>query len=225
MKKLLLVIPFILFAFSSKYTPHLNNVFKNIHCDEVLHKKAFDICYSCTLKHPLSVAYILKGSLVNKNNYSREDLKFRPDYNLPRKCRSYPGDYTHSGYDRGHNAPNAVFDYNRTIQKQTFLMSNISPQAKWLNRKYWAKVERYARYLAVKTGKVEVITGSCGSKSEKLGWHKVDVPAYWYKIIYVPKWNLTRVFLVPNTNVDMKTAKLKKYLTNLKNFKEICNKQ
>ena len=43
-------------------------------------------------------------------------------------------------------------------------MSNIAPQAKWLNRRYWAKLERLIRYLAVKYDEVEVATGSCGVK-------------------------------------------------------------
>jgi len=121
-----------LFAFSTNYFPFEIQY----HCDKILHKTAFDICYSCKKKEPNFVAYALYGDLVNKNNYSRKGLSFRPDYNLPRICRSYSKDYVHSGYDRGHNAENASLDYSRKVQRETFLMSNISPQAKWLNRKY-----------------------------------------------------------------------------------------
>ena len=143
------------------------------------------------------------------HRYSREDLYFHPDYSLPRKCRSYPSDYTHSGYDRGHK------------QKQTFLMSNISPQAKWLNRKYWAKVERLARYLAVKYGKVEVVTGSCGSKGHLK--NNVNIPAYWFKIIYIPYLRMPPiVFLAPNTNKGMKYARIREYQSSLKELKQVC---
>ncbi|WP_255327422.1 hypothetical protein [Lebetimonas sp. JS032] len=41
-------------AFNSKYLP---NVDINVQCDKVLHKKAFDICYSCNLKTPKMVLY------------------------------------------------------------------------------------------------------------------------------------------------------------------------
>jgi endonuclease G len=220
MKKLLFLIPLFLLAFTSQYTPHLNQFLQFLKCDLELHKKAFDICYSCKYKHPLAVTYKLKGYLVNKNNYSRKHLTFKPDYELPRKCRSYSKDYTHSGYDRGHNAPNAAFDYDKTIQRQTFLMSNISPQAKWLNRKYWAKIERFARYLAVKYGKVEVVTGSCGNKGKLK--NNVGIPTYWYKIIYIPKINNYVAFLAPNTNTGMKKAKLKEYRATLEDIKKIC---
>ena len=221
MKKLLLfLIPLFLLAFTSKYTPHLNGYIQNLKCDEVLHKKAFDICYNCYYKEPNAVAYIITRKMETGRHYSRKGLYFRPDWSLPRKCRAYPSDYTHSGYDRGHHAPNATFDYNRSIQKQTFLMSNISPQAKWLNRKYWAKVERLARYLAIKYKKVEVVTGNCGSKGH-LRWN-VNIPAYWYKIIYIPSINRTIAFLAPNTNKGMKIAKIKEYKTTIEKIKQVC---
>ncbi len=44
-------------------------------------------------------------------------------------------DYTHSGYDRGHMAPNYAIAtrYGQEAQKETFLMSNIVPQLGNLN--------------------------------------------------------------------------------------------
>jgi len=109
MKKLLLFLPLFLLAFTSKYTHSLNNFLQPIKCNITLHKTAFDICYSCKYKHPLAVAYELKGYLVKKK-ISRKGLSFRPDYNLPTKCRSYSKDYSRTGYDRGHLASNASFD-------------------------------------------------------------------------------------------------------------------
>jgi len=220
MKKLLLLIPLFLLAFTSKYIPDLNNFLQPIKCDKVLHKTAFDICYSCTYKHPLAVAYELKGDLVKKK-ISRKGLSFRPDYNLPTKCRSYPKDFAGTGKDKGHLPPNAAFDYSRKVQKETFLMSAIAPQTPKLNRYYWVKVERFARYLAKKYKKVEVVTGICGSK-DKIK-NNVNIPAYWYKIIYVPKTNSYVAFLAPNTNTGMSKAKLKEYRTTLEEIKKVCN--
>jgi endonuclease G len=220
LKKLLLLIPIFLLAFTSKYTSNLNNFLQPIKCDKALHKTAFDICYSCKDKHPIVVAYILKGDLVKKK-ISRKGLSFRPDYNLPAKCRSYTKDYSRTGYDRGHLASNASFDYDRKIQKETFLMSNISPQKPQLNRRYWAKVEKFTRYLAVKYKQVEVVTGVCGNKGHIK--NKVGIPAWWYKIIYIPELNKTVAFLAPNTNMGMSKAKLKEYKTTLEEIKRVCN--
>jgi len=220
MKKLLLLIPIFLLAFTSQYTPDLNNFLQPIKCDKVLHKTAFDICYSCKYKHPLVVAYILKGDLVKKK-ISRKGLTFRPDYNLPAKCKSYSKDYSRTGFDRGHLASNASFDYNRKIQKETFLMSNIAPQKPNLNRRYWAKVEKFTRYLAVKYKQVEIVTGVCGNKGHIK--NKVGIPAWWYKIIYIPELNKTVAFLAPNTNTGMSKAKLKEYRVTLEEIKRVCN--
>jgi endonuclease G len=73
MKRLLLFVPLFLLAFSSQYTPHLNNFLQPLKCDIELHKKAFDICYSCKYKHPLAVAYELKGYLVKKKIIQKQD--------------------------------------------------------------------------------------------------------------------------------------------------------
>ena len=216
MKKLLLLIPFFLFAFTSKYLPNYNI---DTHCDKILHKKAFDICYSCKWKTPKLVVYKVHGDLIDKYNLSRKSLRFRPDFNLPTKCRSYSKDYSRTGFDRGHLAPNAVFDYNRAIQRQTFLMSNIAPQKPKLNRKLWAKIEKFVRLQARKYGKVRVITGVCGS----LGHIKnnVNIPAYWYKIIFRPDGKIIS-FLVPNSN-KIDKHKAKKYLSNVEKIEKTCN--
>jgi len=76
MKKLFLLIPFFLFAFTSKYLPNYNI---NIQCDKILHKKAFDIYYSYKWKTPKLVVYKVNGNLIDKYNYSRKHLRFRPD--------------------------------------------------------------------------------------------------------------------------------------------------
>ena len=79
MKKLLILIPFILFAFTSEYLPNYDI---DIHCDKILHKRTFDICYSCEWKTPKVVVYKVDGSLIDKYNLSRKSLRFRPDYHI-----------------------------------------------------------------------------------------------------------------------------------------------
>ena len=220
MKKLLLtILPALIFAFNSNYTPHINKFINFISCDKVLHKKAFDICYSCKYKHPLVVAYKLQGDLV-KQTLKRKGMRFRPDYELPTKCRSYTKNYSHTGFDRGHLAPNAAFDYNKAIQKETFLLSNIAPQKPQLNRRLWAKIEKFIRVQAIRYKNIEVVTGVCGNNGYIK--NKVGIPAYWYKIIYIPKTNKTIAFLTPNTNVGMSKAKAKDFMTNISEIKEKC---
>jgi len=100
-------------------------------------------------------------------------------------------------------------------------MSNIAPQKPQLNRRYWVKVEKFTRYLAVKYKKIEVVTGVCGNKGYIR--NKVGIPAYWYKVIYIPKINKYVAFLAPNTNTGMSKAKLKEYRATLEEIKKVCN--
>jgi endonuclease G len=218
MKKTLLLIPFALFAFTSSYLP---NIDIDMHCDRLLSKKAMDICYSCSLKEPKAVVYQINGKLISNHHYSRKGLRFKPDYSLPAKCRSYSRDYSHTGYDRGHNAPNAAFSYNKTLQKETFLMSNIAPQRPNLNRRLWAKIERFVRLQAFKYKNISVITGNCGTLGT-LGKkkHNVNIPKWWYKIIFLPNGKIVS-FLAPNSNV-IGRDKAKKYLTDIKHIENTC---
>lgn len=213
-----LLFPPMLFAFVSGYIPNYN---VDVQCSKILHKKAFDVCYSCKWKTPKLVVYRVDGDLMDRYNLSRKRLRFRPDYQLPVKCRSYPKDYSRTGYDRGHLAPNAVFDYDRKVQKETFLMSNIAPQKPKLNRKLWAKIERFVRMLARKYGKISVITGVCGS-SGTLGRkrHGVNVPAWWYKIIFLPNGKMVS-FMVPNEN-SVGRKRMKGFLTNMSDVEKRC---
>ena len=59
-------------------------------------------------------------------------IKKRPSFytekNLKKKYRSHTRDYTHSGYDRGHLANDASFDYDKKIVRKTYTMANIIPQ-------------------------------------------------------------------------------------------------
>lgn len=85
---------------------------------------------------------------------------FEPD---PRtRARIHPDDYTNSGYDRGHMAPNYAIGllYGETAQRETFLMSNVIPQAPDLNRRIWRDLEaRIIRRYARRFDEVWVITG------------------------------------------------------------------
>lgn len=213
---ILSVLSISLFAFQSKYLPNYNI---NAHCNRIFHKTAYDICYSCKWKTPIMSIYKIDGSLISNKHLSRKGLNFKPDYNLPNKCRSYRKDYSKTGFDRGHLCPNGVFNFNRKLQKETFKLSNIAPQKPKLNHRLWAKIERFARFQAREYGYISVITGVCGSIGHIK--HNVNIPAYWYKIIFRPNGK-TISFLAPNTNIGMKKAKAKEFLSNIDKIEQVC---
>jgi endonuclease G len=90
-----------------------------------------------------------------------------------------------------------------------------------LNRHLWSKIEKFTRLQAIKYKKVSVITGSCGSLGT-LGKrkHNVNIPKWWYKIIFLPNGK-TISFLAPNNN-SVGKDKAKKYLVDIKNIEDTC---
>ncbi|TXJ00408.1 MAG: hypothetical protein E6Q32_06545 [Neisseriales bacterium] len=55
---------------------------------------------------------------------------FYPENSIPEKYRSYPEDYTHTSYDRGHTANHADFDYSANLLYMTCSMANIVPRSR-----------------------------------------------------------------------------------------------
>ena len=113
-------------------------------------------------------------------------------------------DYTNSGYDRGHMAPNYAIAtrYGNEAQRETFLMSNITPQAPNLNRIWWRLLEeKEANDFAMRLERVWVLTGPVFSGEVKKLRGGVDVPAACYRIILDEENGQPRVlaFIAPQT--------------------------
>lgn len=81
----------------------------------------------------------------------REELErldnFRPDYRIPEMFRADLVDYSGSGYDRGHLVASADKRETELQNSETFLLSNMSPQAPNFNRKIWKDLEAEVRRL------------------------------------------------------------------------------
>ena len=113
-------------------------------------------------------------------------------------------DYTGSGYDRGHMAPNYGIGtrYGHEAQRETFLLSNIAPQAPDLNRIWWrVREETEANDFAVRLERVWVVTGPVFSGAVKKLHGGVDVPSAFYRIILDEENGHPRVlaFIAPQT--------------------------
>jgi len=98
-------------------------------------------------------------------------------YSLP-----HHNDYTNSGYDRGHMAPNA--DFNDTYENAlaTFFIANIWPQTPYVNRVEWLKTENETRRLASLYSTVKVIIIVDEFSEEKVGI--IQVPSCFKRNVY-----------------------------------------
>lgn len=150
----------------------------------ILRKNGFMLEYSEGLKNPLWVTY--KVGAANYDSGKRPS-GFKEDWRTISRVSHQ--DYTHSGYDRGHMAPNYVIAtrYGRSAQLDTFLMTNITPQKGSLNQKSWQRLEEIiANDFSQKFGDFWVVTGPVfGDKPKRLD-SGVAVPDAFYKILIKP---------------------------------------
>ena len=56
-----------------------------------------------------------------------------------------PADYAGTGYDKGHMAPDGDQSWDQQVEFESFLMTNMSPQAGSLNRGIWKLLEKIGR--------------------------------------------------------------------------------
>ena len=137
--------------------------------DILLMRKGFSLGYSEKHKQALWVSYILKKEDL-KGKYSRKNMRFRKDPAIKIDPVT-PNDYRKTGFDRGHLAPAGDMAYHLEALKESFYMTNITPQYPSCNRGIWKRLENMVRAWAEKEGKLCVITGPVftSSSSRKLG--------------------------------------------------------
>lgn len=150
----------------------------------ILRNSGYICGYSELRGNPLWVVYRLEALPKNAPRYKRPE-SFSADWRSLTHIDS--SDYTRSGYDRGHMAPNYAISrlYGKAAQQETFLMTNIVPQKANLNQKVWQRLEEWEinrftkrfRELWVYTGPV------FDSKVERLqsAW-RVEIPDAFYKV-------------------------------------------
>ena len=124
------------------------------------------------------------GSLSswNVNPQISEDLQVTP---------SYP-----SGYDRGHQIPNALRNGETSMQKQTYYYTNSTPQLKEFNQGIWQNLETAERTIidnssASPTDTLYIVTGPVyktkgGNESVSTfttGGKTVSVPNFYFRVI------------------------------------------
>ncbi|MBR4172574.1 MAG: DNA/RNA non-specific endonuclease [Kiritimatiellae bacterium] len=151
-----------------------------------LHKKGFTIGYSPSLRRPVWVAYRSFPYQTAATNPENRPKGFRSDPDAPNCPR--PSDYTRSGYDRGHMAPNLAIAsrFGQSAQEDTFLLSNICPQRPGLNQGPWYEMEyRIAEIWPECHGTIWVIVGAIPSPRKKL--KGIDVPAGFYQVLLCQK--------------------------------------
>lgn len=135
---------------------------------------------------------------------------FTEDKRIPRIFQGNNPAYTHSGYERGHNAAAADAMTQREWDA-TFLFTNCMPQTKALNNGPWKSLEARVRRWVEEGNFARVFSGPIlKGEREKityslLGDREVAVPSHYFKIVlYYTKRRWRRAcYIFPNSKEKM----------------------
>ena len=167
----------------------------------LLTKPQYVLSYNRSKSIPNWVSWQLNKTWLGKYKRcqgSSNSDRFLMDQDLPIAITPVlPTDYRGSGFDRGHIIP--AGDRTKSYQDNcsTFVMTNIIPQTRDINRGPWETLENYSRRLARKDKELYIIAGGAGIGGENgqgenissfTGYDsglEITVPAFCWKIIVV----------------------------------------
>lgn len=153
--------------------------------DQVVERAGYALGYVNAWRQPAWVSYRLTEWEAHGSVRRTDD--FREDPEIPAEWRATREDYVGSGYDRGHLSPAADNAWSEQSMRDSFFLSNMSPQKPALNRGLWSRIEAAVRNFAVVEGRVVVVTGPVvtnGSARAAIGANRVLVPDGFYKVVY-----------------------------------------
>jgi len=148
-------------------------------------------CYDANNLGPHIIEYILTKERAQATGIRRPSASFTQTrdggtlqellkehgYSLP-----HHNDFTHSGYDRGHMAPNADFNDTNENALMTFFIANVWPQTPNVNRVRWLHTENETRKLAAQYLAVKVIIIVDTFSEKKVG--DISVPSVFKRRVY-----------------------------------------
>ena len=176
---------------------------KNVVC----HYSGFTSYFNPETHIPNCVAYEIIESETTGDEPRKKS--FEADHTIDGCAES--SDYRNSGYDRGHMAPAADMKWSKVAMEESFLMTNICPQAKSLNSGIWHRLEQRVREWATRDSSIIVVCGPIftpGKPVEQIGEIGVAVPHRFFKALYAPGRNIGIAFIFDNDKVK---GELRKY--------------
>lgn len=166
--------------------------------NQIIYHDNYTLSYVEKYEQAEWVAYTLKKENLKQHNYKRP--YFIQDTKVTTRSADWRN-YKNSGYDKGHLCPAGDMTFSTHSYDETFLTSNISPQKHNFNSGIWNRLEQKTRYWAEKHGDLYVISGGILTPGLKtIGYEKVAVPNYFYKILAYQHRDKIKViaFLVPH---------------------------
>jgi len=174
-------------------------------------RQAYLVGYDAAAKLPKYVMYELLPQ--NALGCVARTNAFAADQSVPNGAT--PQDYAATGYDKGHMAPDGDLSWDPQVEYESFLMTNMSPQAGSLNRGIWKLLETSVRGWAVQgNNSYTVIAGGVYNAQDKTIGKGVVVPHGFYKIVInnqtgqIAGWAFPHVAPYPNLGNDLTKFRL-----------------
>ena len=155
--------------------------------------------YSTKEKIPMVVTWSITNDELD--NCNKRKGKFSQDPMANGEDVS-PNLYKNTSYDRGHYSPAEDNLFDDDSEKESFYMTNMSPQNPGLNRGGWKWFEELTRRYAYQYGQVDVYTGVILTTNTYI--NGIRVPDYYWKVDYIPSQNKTISVIVPNAKIKGK---------------------
>ena len=174
-------------------------------------REAYLVAYDAPVKIPIYVAYTLLPQ--NALGCWPRTNAFVMDQSIQGGAR--PDDYAGTGYDKGHGAPDGDLSWSQIVEYESFLMTNMYPQAGSLNRGIWKLLETSVRGWTVQLNQpFTIFVGAFYGAGDKRIGNGVIVPHGYYKIIInnttkeVAGWRFPHVAPYPNLGNDLKAFRI-----------------
>lgn len=143
-------------------------------------REAYLVAYDQAAKIPVYVAYTLTPP--NALGCFPRTNAFVADASIQDGAR--PDDYTGTGYDKGHAAPDGDLSWSQIVEYESFLMTNMYPQHGSLNRGIWKLLETSVRGWAVQlNNNFTIYVGAYYDSTDPTIGKGVVVPHGYYKIV------------------------------------------
>lgn len=181
---------------------------------DLVEHKYYSLSYNESAEQANWVAYELTKKSILVPNVKREKW-FDPDYSV-KTGSAFHRDYRGSGYSRGHLAPAGDMAFSKEAMKESFLMSNMSPQLRAFNGGIWNELEQSVRDWAFDNKSVYIVTGPMLNRNiiKSIGKNRVKVPSAFYKVILdiTSREHKAIAFIIPN---EMSTIALSNYVVTI----------
>jgi endonuclease G len=132
-------------------------------------------------------------------------------------------DYKGSGYDRGHLAPAKALSYSKESMRQSFYLSNMSPQVPKFNQGIWRLLEAQVYKWSKESDSLYVVSGPVlDNPIGAIGESNVSIPRSYYKtIVRFSNGEVTGIgFLLENKKFGSKESYFK-YVTSIDSIEQV----